>query len=337
MKIKVLVALLCLCLALFALASCGECKAHVDANDDFMCDNCEAEFDDGYEPVTLNITITVDGGMSPEGKKLVLVDGDLRYEITLDSAGKACELIIPGIYEVSFEGYMLNADLVKIKPTTTTLELMAMDNTPDGALAKPFPVTTSTDLTIGAGEEIFFTYKGTSIKYARVYSDSVAINYNGTTYTAVDGLAEACIRPGFSHGDNDDGSRNIIFSVKTISDESVSVTLLFEAPLGSGENPYVMTEATATVTVNADTEVYYVWVADKDGTLTLTANTDRNNITVSKVMEGNVPKVITTKGKTEISLSVKAGDEIRIGVTAFAPTADGESQDVEIVFSLEIK
>ena len=336
MKIKTLATLLCLCLALFALASCDECE-HADANDDFICDNCGENYDDGYETVLVNFTVNLDADVSLEGKKLVLLDGELRYEITLDSAGKADHEVIPGIYQVSLETYLLNVDLVKIKPDTTSVDILAMDNIPDGTAMKPFPVSTSNDVTIAPNSEVYFIYHGNSLKYARVYSESVAINYDGDYYYAVDGLAEATIQPGFSNSDNDDGGRTTVFSVKNLTNETISITLLFEAPIGSSENPYVLSEPTATVTVNADTEICYVWTADKDGVLTFTTNTDRNNITLTKVMEGNVPEVFKTEGQLQISFEVKAGDEIRIKASAFAPSDAGDGQDVEITFSLNIE
>ena len=74
MKIKILATLLCLCIALLALASCDECE-HADANDDFICDNCGEDYDDGYETVLVNFTVNLDADLSLEGKKRVLFTG----------------------------------------------------------------------------------------------------------------------------------------------------------------------------------------------------------------------------------------------------------------------
>ena len=335
-KLLSLLALVCVG-ALLLLTSCGGgCEAHVDADNDLLCDSCGEVFDDG---ITVTFTVTLEDGKALSGKKLILELDETRYELTLDENGQITTNVAVGIYETSVEGYLLTVDLIKVKQDTTSVNITAMDSTPDGSREKPFYINElETALNLAPGEEIFFNYRGSSVKYATVYSDDVVINCGKETFKAADGKVIATIQPGTLDPESPDSGRTTIFSVKNLSDEAISTVLYFEAPEGSSDNPFVLESNTLTVTVNADTEIYYVWTATKDGTLTMTVNSDRNDITVTKIMEDDVPEKFYTNGDTELSLSVSEGDEIRISVSASAPSADsdGQEKDVEISFTLEI-
>ena len=328
MKIRILMAILCVAVLLCSLASCGGCKAHVDADDDLACDNCGEVYDDG---ITVTFTVTFEDGKPLSGKTLIL-DDQHHYELTLDENGQVTFNVFVGIYEASVDGYLLNVDLIKVKKDTTEVSITAMDNIPDGSREKPFYITESQiELTLAPGEEIFYNYRGTTIKYASVKSEGVVINYNGESFEAVDGEVMATIQPGTLNPDAPEAGRTTIFSVKNVSSEAISVVLYFEAPEGSSENPFVLEENELTVTVNSEIEYYYVFTADKNGTLVLTVPFENNDVTLTKVVEGNVPIVVKTSGATEAQIEVKAGDRITIKVSA------DQTADVEISLSLEIR
>ena len=321
--------LICICLtALLALTSCGGCKAHIDADNDLLCDNCGEVYDDG---ITVTFTVTLDDGNPLSGKKLILDDQN-HYELTLDANGQITTNVAVGIYEVSVDGYLLTVDLIKVKPDTTAVNITAVDSTSDGSREKPFYINEQqTEFILNPGEEIFFNYRGSSVKFATVYQDGVVISCNGESFEAVDGQVNATIQPGSLDPESSDAGRTTIFSVKNVSDEALSVVLYFEAPEGSSENPLELNSNELTVTVNSETEIYYVWTATKDGTLILTAPSEYNDITLRKVVKDDVPVIVNTDGKTEAQMDVSAGEIITIIVSA------SQLSDVEISLSLEIR
>ena len=344
MKLKIFLMLILTLAITLSLAACGGCKAHVDKDDDLKCDNCGKDYDDGPEApefvgLKVNFTVVTDTGAPLSGAKLVLGENN-DYTVTLDASGKGSADMLPGIYDVYIEGYLASVEFIKVREGNTEFSITVMDNRPDGSLAKPFYISEKeTALTLAPGEEIFFNYRGTSVKYASVYTEGVVITYNGTTYSfdADASILNVCIQPGtLSDPANEDSGRSTVFSVKNTTDVAIEFVLYFEAPEGSSENPFVLDTNERTVTVNYDTEVYYTFTAGKTGTLVLTAPSERNDITLTKIIEGDVPFIVKTEGASQIQLDVKAGDKIIISVSAFAPGAD-ESRDVEIYFAYEIK
>ena len=314
--------------ALLCLTACGGCERHVDADNDLLCDNCGEVYDDG---ITVTFTVVLDTGKPLSGVKLVLDDIE-HYELTLDANGQITTNVAVGIYEVSVDGYLLTVDLIKVKQDTTAIDITAMDTTLDGSREKPFYINEQeTELSLNPGEEIFFNYRGSSVKFATVYQDRVVINYNGESIEAVNGQVNATIQPGTLDSGNSDAGRTTIFSVKNVSDEALSIVLYFVAPEGSSENPFELNSNELTVTVNSDTEIYYVWTATQDGTLILTVPSEYNDITLRKIVKDDVPKIVKTEGEPEVQMEVSAGEIITIIVSA------NQQSDVEISLSLEIR
>ena len=333
--------LLLLTLALvFTLASCTEECSHVDADDDYNCDKCGEHFDDGDEgnggeEVTLPtviFSVALDNGNPVSGVKLTLTRSANTYNLTTGSDGRAETKLPAGAYYVDYdyetlpEGCLPDTFGVKIAEGTNEISLILVDNNEDGSARKPFTVAEeSTSITLAAGEELYYRYKGSSIKYLSVDSDDVVVNFNSDSYSLSAGNLPLTITPQIGE--------ETIFTMKNASDSEISFTLILESPEGSYDNPHELTEDSLTVTVNCDTIIYYSWVAPADGIVTLVSLNERNNILLRKVLEGDVPVDRQTNGNSSVYMEVAKGDVITIGVSALEG-GDKQPYDVEISFTL---
>ena len=339
---KILIIILVLCLSV-GLAACKKCKDHVDVDDDYLCDNCGENFDDGDEvkpepPATNHKVVFVvkySTGEAVSGVKFSLVRGDFKLDLVSGSDGRAEATLENLAYSVDYDYESLpeycTADItgIKIEASTSEVELVIVDNRPDGSMAKPFFIVNNlTEVTLGAGEEIYYTYKGSSVKFLSVNSESVLVSLGGESYSLADGNLPVRIEPEIGTA--------TLFSVKNTAQTETTFTLSLIAPEGSSENPYLLNGNGTTVTVNCETSVFYRWVADKDGVLTLSSDDARNNISVTKVLEDDVIKVEQTGGQSSVSMEVKEGEVITIGVSALEGKK-GEPFDVEISFEIIIE
>jgi hypothetical protein len=158
----------------------------------------------------------------------------------------------------------------------------------------------------------------------------LTVNYGGSSYSLGAENLPLFIEPEIGKATG--------FSIKNTTGEEISFTLYLTAPKGSSENPIEISDSGATVTVNCESVIYYSWTATKDGVLTLTCDNERNNISVTRILENDVPEVAQTNGEPTVTMEVKAGDVITIGVSALEAERDHENQefDIEISFSLSI-
>lgn len=320
-----------------ALVSCTEECKHVDANDDYLCDNCGEDFEDGLTTVPVTFKVRFDDGSIAAGIGFTLKRGEVTYSYTSDSDGNAKADLVAGAYYLDYDYATIpeyctpDTFGVKIENTTGDVTITITNNTPDGSAKKPFFVSESeTEITLGAGEEIHYMIRVLGIRYINVYNSAVSIGYLGDNYTAEDGVASLVIS-----SDSSDVS-TAVFSVKNNSDSSITTVLEVNSPLGSYENPIETDGSGVSVTVNSDSIVYYQWTAEADGVLTLVANSDRNNISIRRVIENDVPIDVYTGGQLSTSIEVLCGDVITIGVSALDAGENHENQeyDIEISFTL---
>lgn len=342
MNMKRILVLLLAFAMIFALASCKKCKDHVDKDDDYLCDNCGENFDDGDENVepektTIDVTfvLKLDNGEALEGVKITVSRGEKSYELVSGADGKATVALDPAAYAIDYDYDTLPEFCtpetfgVKIEEGKTSVDLVIVNNLPDGSIEKPFFISENeTEITLAPGQEFYFNYRGSSVKTVTVNNSGITVGYNGEIYSAVDGVVEAPLSPEIG--------KMTVFSVKNVTDSEITTVMALVAKLGSYENPIEISGNGASATVNYETVVYFKWTADKTGTLTLTANSDRNNISITKVMENDVTVVSQTNGSLTETMEVTAGDVITIGVSALEAPEGQENQDIEISFTLNI-
>ncbi|MBR4836589.1 MAG: hypothetical protein IKU99_06225, partial [Clostridia bacterium] len=126
------------------------------------------------------------------------------------------------------------------------------------------------------------------------------------------------------------------FTLKNPTNAEISCTLSFDAPLGSSENPIEVDESGATATVNSETFIYYSFTTTKDGVITLNCDNERNNITLTRILENDVPEVKQTFGLSSLSMEVKEGDVITIGVSALEANDNHQNKDYNVEISFTI-
>lgn len=338
--------LLVLALAVM-LASCQNECTHVDADDDYNCDNCGEHFDDGDEPVdnggndtsmiSVTFNVTLDDGTPVSGVKFTLTRSSTSFDYVSGADGSVVAELEAGIYYVTYdydslpEGCLPDTDGIKVEEGKSVFSLVLINNIPDGSRAKPFPISESeTEVTLGAGQAFYYNYRGSSVKYLNVEVSGVVVMFGDESYSHDAGNLPLTITP--------DIGESSTFYLKNTTESELTFTLYLESPLGSYENPIELNENTMSAVVNSDTVIYYNWIATADGMLTLTSDDARNNIHVRRIIENDVPIDLQTNGELSVSMEVVAGDIITIGVSATEANPDkGEEYDVEISFTLYIE
>ena len=334
--------ILIICLASAMMLSLASCKdkdcTHVDADDDYLCDNCGENFDDGDEgenqpaasDIKVSFLVKLDDGTPLAGVKFTVARGEKSFDLVSAQDGTASLSVPAGAYSISYDYDTLpvycTPDLFgfKVQDGMGVVNLLVVNNTPDGSQAKPFPVLESElDINLPAGEKQYFTYRGSSMKILTLNSPDLAVEYNGETYTAVDGVVTVVILP--------DIGVSTTYAIVNNSASEISTTMYLIAPLGSSENPIELTSPTGSSTVSEEQTIYYKWVADSSGVLVLTCDNEKNNISMTKTLENDILVITQTAGDAASYMVVSEGDEIVIGVSAI-----NTPEKIEIVYNLDI-
>lgn len=294
----------------------GGCKEHIDANDDFLCDNCGDDFNDGIEVVTADVTFSVklDDGTSLAGVGFYLTREEkdpIRLETGAD--GKVTHTLEGGQYTIEYDYETISSFMSSDTYTVTVVENMAevvitlSDNTPDGSAEKPFYISENeTEISLEPGAELHFNYRGAATKYLTINNADLVVIYDGVEYTPVDGVIEVTITP-------KEIGVSTAFVIKNISDSAVNEVMSFIAPLGSMENPYNLNEEFECQTVPAEGTIYYKWTADKTGVIVLRVEDHTNNfVAITRILENDVPISASSAGDTHVYMPVSAGDVITI-------------------------
>lgn len=332
MKKNILILLLVLAFVM-SLVACASCE-HVDADDDYLCDKCGEHYDDGDNDVGPEITdvevafsVRLDNGEALSGVNITFASKTDSYNVVSGADGSIKLSLKPGNYSIDYDYDTLPEYCtpetfgVKITEETTSVSLVVVDNQPDGSKEKPFYISESiTEITIEPGQEIFFNYRGTTEKYVRVYHAAAVVYYGEEVGVAVDGVTNLLLQPA-------DVGRISTFSVKNTSDTAFTTNMELVAPLGTIENPIVLEENNATVTVQPEQVIYYSWTADKSGMLVLASPTERNNVSLTKVLDNDVLIISMTDGSAAAYLPVSAGDVVTISVSSIAPTSEQVQQN----------
>ena len=313
------------------------CIGHVDADDDYLCDKCGEHFDDGDEveipavdKINVTFTVKLDDGTPLSGVKFILTRGDKTIELISGMNGIIFAGIEEGAYHVTYDHDTLPEYCwgetygVKIEKNTSSVDIIVVDNRPDGSAEKPYSASEEKmTIEIAPGEELYYSCHGTSLRYVTVKASDLVVTYDGTTYTAENGV----ITVGVS---SVDVNTPIVFSIKNTSDHTVVADMEIYAPLGSSENPIELTESDAVVEVPAEKTVYYVYKADKDGILVVTTPTIGGEILITRnivrVTDG-VEEILSTitaecRDSSAGYVYVREGEEIKLGVSYVAPGND---------------
>lgn len=296
----------------------GGCKEHIDKNDDFLCDNCGKEFNDGLEVVTENVTFVVkmSDGQTLSGVGFSLTKDEEVIDLVSDANGKVTRNLVVGYYTLEFDYETIESSLssniysVNVKQGMSEVVIILSDNTPDGSAEKPFYVADKeTEIVLAPGGELHFNYRGASTKYLTINSDSLVVIYEGVEYTAFDGVIEVTVTP-------KEVGTTTKFVIKNVSDTTVAETMYFVALLGSVDNPYNLNEDDECKVVPADGTIYYQWTAYEDCVLVVFVPNHKNNsVGITKVLSNNVPISSLSAGGAYVYMPVCKDEMLTISVS----------------------
>ncbi len=337
---KLLIAILALSVA-FALASCGdkdggESCTHKDANDDGKCDLCSADFDDGAEDETptkktFNFTVKEAGGKALANVNLVLTAGQYTVNIVSDANGKASAELYPANYSVEFIrpddendnrfNYQLETTSLSLSADNTSVEIVIVDNTPDGTAEKPFFISEKTAINLAPGQEIFYLCRGSLESWLEILGDNLTISYNGKTFNSESGLVKLNFER--EEGKPIDASYDS-FSVKNNGTAAFDGFIEFKYLPGTSGNPHPVSGNSFAANAAAG-NVYYKYVASESGVLIATAENISVTLINGSVVSGDTYEAgaayIAVAAGDEISILVKGGSST-VNLATYAGTAE---------------
>ncbi len=351
---KLILLLLCLALAASCLVmtACGDdpCVEHVDADKNGKCDNCDASVeeepctehtdDDGdflcddcgaavlpEGPTQVDVTFTVkdDEGDIVSGISAILTNSeDSTYNITTDASGtdgKITAKIYTGTYYVSFDydidsiGYYLSGTAsITVAKDTTALELLLIDNNPNGTEEKPYVITAGEgELSIPASTAYnYIIYRAVNLFFNATDAAGVKVVYNNIEYTAdEDGVIYFPLL-----GTDTNSAESLV--IENTTSAAVTFALEVKSAPGTYGNPIVIETAGSAITTepiaSGDT-VYYTYTATITGTFTITVDTDGASISMLNMRNSQSVNSVEDAEGGVIVLQVNEGDQIRIDIS----------------------
>lgn len=346
---KILLLILICAIAFTALTACGKCKEHVDEDKDGKCDKCDEAVEivctehtdaDGdkmcdvcdellLDPTPPEVTVTVnftlkdqDGAIIP-GVKVIFSPkkGGTPVTATSDASGKLTAALVTGGYSVSYDynseeiGYYLpDTTSVTVEESTTELALSMTNNTPNGTASRPYIASVDgADYTVPAGRSLYFgVSRVTGAIFAKINSDAVKVTYRGEEIAAVDGVIDFAIT-------SEDTNTLQLFTVENTTAADITVNVSLYTPLGSYDNPHVVTDLAAPFVAEGVTKeysIYYTYTAAVSGTLTISLD---SGAAYMQNMSNSI--VQNAAGAATASIEVGAGQTVRIGCSGVSDAA----------------
>jgi len=334
---KFLILLLALALVFscaMLMVSCGDeeepCTEHIDSDDNGICDRCEASMiaPSGKTEVDVTLTVKDHEGAAVSGVTLTLtesgaINGEGAVSAVSGTDGKCTLKLKTGVnylvsadYNVDEIGYYsLTTTKVSIEESTTTLDIIMENKTPNGTESRPYNLSVEENsLTVPAGESVYYILYRAFNLVANVSATDIKIEYEGAEY-----IPDANGKISFPFLGED---MNSVANVKITSTGSsdAAVSFVVEALPGTLGNPFKLgTGDLGEEISNTDQEkgetVYYSFKAETAGTLTLTVTSQDTHA----AMQNNSYQISTTEAESlTISLEVAVGDEVMINLTSSA-------------------
>lgn len=189
------------------------------------------------------------------------------------------------------------------------------------------------------GQEVYLS--GYCYGYTlRIPSETAYVDYNGSRYTAVDGVVTLV----FPENTNTMGRpQPITFKVGNSGMYTAKYEITVAAPLGLRENPERIEQVdliSAHIKEGNSEGYYFYWIATGNGTLTFSLSEVTENVSGEIILFNNstyAQRSLTESGDGTVSIQVNAGDEILItlgvmpdtsGSTWIYPEADVTAQGV---------
>ena len=149
------------------------CQTHTDKNNDKICDVCKKKIP--VPKIDYTFTLTDESGAPMKGVEIILnQDGEEAAVGTTDEAGQLKGALEAGSYQLVIDGlpeYWYSTDnysTVVLSADNNSFTLVAIDNSPNGSVEKPFPAENAetgvaASVTFAQGDSFYFATKGASI------------------------------------------------------------------------------------------------------------------------------------------------------------------------------
>lgn len=257
---------------------------HIDKNDDFLCDECGAEFDDGLEIITSTVTFELkdEAGAAMAGIKFTVESASDTYDLQSGADGKATVTLPVGTYDVIYDdttipfGFQPNLHVLRVKEDTTSVPVTVVDNNPNGSAERPYLVNDDVfAISIGAGEQVHYTCRVATFRNMKIEGAGIVILYGDKEYLAGE---EFIIT-------NDTTEVNFMasFSVKNTSSEKIDTEIVTIYEPGSRENPFAAEGNEITVNLEKGEIVYYKWTDEDRCILKAITSDNKCPVKLSKV------------------------------------------------------
>lgn len=289
-----------------------KCENHIDKNDDFLCDVCGVDFDDGLEIETSNVTFTVkdEAGNALSGVKFYVSGGGKVYTLTTADDGTVKQELALGKYDITYDyttinsGCMPDTSVLNLADGITSLAITIIDNNPNGTLERPFFISENvTPFSIAAGEVIYYRLHASVGRELVINNEGITVIYNDEEYTAEGGKVTVIIEGGVDE--------SAVFAVKNVSGAAIDTQIEMVFPEGSSENPIVIGEDTIiTVNMEPQAEIHYKWIATRTGVLVAATAFPKSEVNALRVVANNVPISSGTGSAEYAYLMVKEGETI---------------------------
>ena len=328
-RFLILLTVLCLSLSVIAFASCGGNNTDTSSNtssdtssdtaSDKVSDTDSDKVTDEIKDVTYVITLTDQESTVIVGAKLFIVDSydETIVELTTNEKGQAT-VTLPSddVYFVNIvelpEWHLNTQGKVKLENEDTAITIQ--NNTPNGTEARPYPVEDLNDVTLGAGEIVYFISYGGGRNLLVENAQGLKLTYGSEEPLEPDEENKIYYKMPSIDDAND---RARLIKLENVSSEEKSYKLTFYSDKGAFDNPYnVVLDQLEKITVLKDTTVYYMYKATKSGMVMVYSETESNNIYCYNMTTSAASEY--TNGAVCEYIYANEGDEVMIYVASNA-------------------
>lgn len=317
------------------------CTEHTDADGDFLCDDCGAAvLPKGPEEVEITFTVKDNEGDILAGVSVIFAHPENEeYNVTTaasDTNGKITAKLYTGTYSVFYDydtdaiGYYFgDTNEITVSADTKTVDLVLIDNNPDGSTDKPFVLSAGeNNIVIPTGVSYnYIIYRAVNLYFNATGATGAKVIYNDTEYTAdADGVIYFALL-----GQDTNSAEQLV--IENTAAEEISFSIEINSAPGTYGNPLVIENvgtAITTDTIASGSTVYYTYTATFSGVFRVTIGTD--GAYVSMANNNTYESVNSTEDAEDgvLVLEVNEGDVIMIDLSI----TSGEAR--EITFTPEL-
>ena len=314
------------------LFSCGDetgdaepCVTHKDEDENGICDVCKEsviEIPKAPEAVNVSFTVKDQDGVTVPSVTIIFTEKGKNDATPVNAVsgadGKFEIKLLPATYTIDCDYnmdeigyYFLDTNEIKIEEGKGALDILLVNNNPNGTEARPYPLSVGDNqITIPAGKAYnYIVYRAVNL-IASIESAGIKVTYAGNEM-----LPDSENKINFAFNGTDTNSVEKLVIENTTSAE-LSLNVVINSAPGTLGNPYVVEELGVEVSKDGLTSndmIYYSYTATFTGTLTLTVTSESTNA----AMASN-SKQVTTLGENSstISFDVSEGDIVIIDIVS---------------------